>query len=350
MSRRRDRASAEGLLPGMEARPWKDGRTVSYRYHPPGGKPTAWSTDREAVMRQVLDLQRRAPDSGTLAEMWRLYKRTPEWAALADGTRADYALCWTQLQPRFGAMPPRSITAQHCRRYLRIERADAPVRANREMALLSNLLTVAIDTGDADINVCRHVRRNKERPRHMAPQQATLARFLAWALARGGSAAVLAGMAEFAARAGSRRIEFRTLHWPQVGADEIRLMRAKQRAGAPEVTDVIELSPELRALLARMRLISGSDPLGPVFPAARGGAYRERAFKSAWARLMADALDDSFGPPVLMPGQRFHFHDLRAYFVTEHKRRHDRLPDMHPDAGTTARVYERSKIARRQSL
>lgn len=350
MNRRRDRASAQGLLPGMESRPWKNGETVSYRYHPPGGKPTAWSTDREAVMRQVLDLQRRAPDAGTVAEMWRLYQRTPEWAALADGTRTDYTLCWTQLEPRFGAMPPRAVTAQHCRRYLRIERADAPIRANREMALLSNLMTVAIDTGDADLNVCRHVRRNKERPRHMAPERSTLARFLSWAWARGGSAAVLAGMAEFAARAGSRRIEFRTLHWPQVGADEIRLMRAKQRSGAPEVVDVIEVSADLRALLARMRLISGHDPLGPVFPAARGGAYRERAFKSAWSRLVHEALDDSAGPPVLLPGQRFHFHDLRAYFTTEFKRLRGKLPDLHHDPAVTAKVYDQSKIARRQSL
>ena len=44
----------------------------------------------------------------------------------------------------------------------------------------------------------------------------------------------------------------------------------------------------MAALLARMRLISGADKLGPVFPAARGRAHRERAFKSAWPRLMAE--------------------------------------------------------------
>ncbi len=66
--------------------------------------------------------------------------------------------------------------------------------------------------------------------------------------------------------------------------------------------------------------------------------------------LTDDALDDSAGPPVMLPGQRFHFHDLRAAYVTEHKRQRNRLPDIHPDGATTARIYERSKIARRTAI
>lgn len=350
MSRPRDRASAQGLLPLMEARPWKDGVTVTYRYHPLGGKPVSLGTDRAAAIEKVLQLTRRAADSGSLAEMWRLYQKTTDWAALADGTQTDYKLCWSQLEPRFGKMLPRAITALHCRRYLRQERADAPIRANREMALLSNLMNVAIDTGDADINVCRHVRRNKERPRSLAPASATLVRFLAWAWARGGSAAVLAGMAEFAACSGNRRVEFKGLHWTQVDEHEIRLMRAKQRTGDQPIVEVIEVSPRLADLLARMRVVSGHDKAGPVFPAARGGAYKDRAFKSAWARLMAEAMDASAGPPVLVAEVKFTFHDLRAFFVTEHKRQRGNLPDLHKDPATTARVYDRTKEVNRRAL
>lgn len=39
-----------GLLPRMEARVWKDGRTVTYRYHPRGRPPVNLGTDREAAM------------------------------------------------------------------------------------------------------------------------------------------------------------------------------------------------------------------------------------------------------------------------------------------------------------
>jgi integrase len=350
MSRRRERTSAQGLLPLMEARPWKDGKTVTYRYHPLGGKPIPLGTDRDAAIERVLQLNRKAPDSGTLRETWRVYKETDDWRHLAERSRTDYEQCWQQLEPRFGDMAPRSITALHCRRYLRIERADAPVRANREMALLSNLMNVAIDCGDVEVNVCRHVRRNKERPRHLAPEPATLRRFIAWAWARKGQAAILSGMAEFAARTGNRRVEFRELHWPQVGEDAVRLKRAKQRDDNRAVFEVVALSPEMAELLERMRVISGADKAGPVFPSARGGAYRERAFKSAWARLMADAMDADVGPPVLVDGDRFTFHDLRAFYVTEHKRTRGELPDMHKDTATTARVYDRTKIVNRRAL
>jgi hypothetical protein len=350
MSRHRDRASGAGLLPLMEARLWRDGKTVTYRYHPLGGKPVNLGTDKAAAIERVLQINRKAPDSGTVRELWRVYLETNDWKRLTPGTQTDYLLCWTQLKPRFGAMAPAAITALHCRRYLRTERADAPVRANREMAVLSNLLNVAIDIGEAEMNVCRHVRRNKERPRNLAPEPATFERFVSWSAARGGQAAVLAGMAEFAGRSGNRRIEFRELHWPQIGDDSIRLRRAKQRNDDSPVIEVIGLSPELAALLQRMRTISGHNPVGPVFPSARGGAYRERAFKSAWARLMHAAIDDSAGPPVIAAGQRFTFHDLRAFYVTEHKRKHHALPDMHANPATTARVYDRTKEVKRRSL
>jgi hypothetical protein len=234
----------------MEARPWKDGKTVTYRYHPIGGKPVNLGTDKQAAIEQVLRLNRAAPDSGTLAEMWRVYLTTHDWLDLKPGTQADYRLCWTQLEPRFGSMTPAAIKALHVRRYLRSERAEAPVRANREMALLSNLLNVAIDQGECEINVCRHVRRNKERPRRVAPEPQTLLRFVSWAWARGGQAAVLSGMAEFAARSGNRRIEFRELHWPQVADDHIRLRRAKQRDDDAPAVEVVSISPGTGSLAA----------------------------------------------------------------------------------------------------
>lgn len=350
MTKRRDRASARGLLPLMEARPWADGVKITYRYHPIGGKPVNLGTDRDAAIDQVLQLTRAAPDSGTVAELWRLYQKTTDWAELKPATQTDYTQCSVELLRVFGTMAAIDVRALHVRRYLRKERASAPVRANREAALLSNLLNVAIDQGDIEENVCRHVRRNKERPRSIAPQADTIQRFTAWATARSGQAAILSGMAEFAALEGSRRVEFRTLAWPQVGADVVRLRRAKQRDDGAPVWDMVGMSPALAALLARMRLISGSNPLGPVFPSARGGAYNERAFKSAWARLMAQARDDSAGPPVMTTAEHFTFHDLRAFYVTEHKRQHATLPDLHSNPGTTARVYDRSKEVKRRSL
>ncbi len=43
---------------------------------------------------------------------------------------------------------------------------------------------------------------------------------------------------------------------------------------------------------------------------------------------------------------RFTFHDLRAYYVTQHKAERGALPDLHANPTTTALVYDRSRIVK----
>lgn len=342
MTRPRDRASAAGLLPRMEARPLKSGG-FSYRYHQLGNpKPVNLGRDRAAALQKVLDLNGDNSDRGTVIELWRLYRESPGWALLAEATRTDFTQSSGPLLAVFGAMQAAAVKPKHCNRYLRVERAAAPVRANREMALLSNLLNLAVERGDVDANPCKQVRRNKEQPRSEAPEVVDLAKFLTWAAARGGQPAVLSGMAEFASLAGSRRIEFRELTWPQVGADVVRLQRAKQRGKI--VVEKVRISPALADLFARMRLVVPDARVGAVFPNSTGGAHAERGFKSAWSRLMAAAIKAG------VVTTRFTFHDLRAYYTTQHKAQHGALPDLHSNPATTARVYDRSTEVERKSL
>ncbi len=77
MNRPRDRASAAGLLPRMEARPWSDGKTVTYRYHPVAGKPINLGTDRGDAIRKVLELNGGQDESGTVGRLWRQYMDSP---------------------------------------------------------------------------------------------------------------------------------------------------------------------------------------------------------------------------------------------------------------------------------
>ncbi len=337
MNRPRDRESAKGLLPRMEARPVKSG--FSYRYHPIGGKPIALGRDREAAIRKVLDLNGDNSDRGTVAELWRLYQESPDWATLADATRTDFLQSSKHLLKTFGAMRAASIRPAHLNRYLRVERAAAPVRANRELALLSNLLNVAVNRGDLDANPCRQVRRNKEAPRPEAPAVDALAAFLAWARP---IAPTLAGMAEFAALVGARRMEFLRLQWPQVSPDAVRLMRGKQRNGR-EVVDVVAMSPALASLLERLR--PAGARLGPVFPTSMATQpYTESGFKTMWNRLIVRAMATG------VIDRRFTFHDLRAYYATQHKIQRGALPDLHANPATTARVYDRSKESKRGAL
>lgn len=325
----------------MEARPRKDG-LVTYRYHPVGKTPINLGTDKAAALRQVLDMNNEAPDRGSVNGLWRLYQDSPEWARLADNTQTDYLQCSKPLLKVFGTMAPQDITPSYCARYLRIERASAPKRANREMALMSNLMNVAVERGDIAANPCKQVRRNHEAPRPDAPEPETLVNFLEWARKRKGQAQILAGMAEFAALTGNRRIEFLGMHWPQVGEAEVRLIRGKQRER--QVIEVVAISTALEELFSRLRGLATDSRLGAVFPNRAGNPYTEAGFKAMWSKLVAKAMTES------AISKRFTFHDLRAYYVTQHKAQRGALPDLHANPGTTARVYDRTKEVKRSSL
>jgi hypothetical protein len=91
------------------------------------------------------------------------------------------------------------------------------VRANREIALLGNLIALAIERGEATANPCRggQVPRNKERPRTSAPERDEIEALAKFAEVKGGHWVVVTLPAEFAALAGSRQAELLPLHWPQ---------------------------------------------------------------------------------------------------------------------------------------
>ncbi|MGU7812731.1 hypothetical protein [Burkholderia sp. AW49-1] len=78
------------------------------------------------------------------------------------------------------------IDATHVSKYLRIERATAPAHANREVALLSHLIGLAIDRGEAKHNPCREVRWNEEQPRTDAPEPEDFKAFATWVASLGG--------------------------------------------------------------------------------------------------------------------------------------------------------------------
>lgn len=343
MSRPRDRKSASGLLPRMEAMPRKVGFT--YRYHPVGAKPINLGHDKDEAIRKVLDLTGDNSDRGTVNELWRLYNLSDSWNELAQATRDDYTQSSKHLLKIFGALQPAALKPTHVNRYLRVERADASVRGNREIALLSNLMNLAVERGELDANPCKQIRRNKERPRKNAPSPALLADFLAWAWAQKGQAPVLAAMAEFASIAGNRGVEFRDLTWPQVGPDVIRLIRAKQRGGKnAEIVEALDLSPAMLDLLARLRSRSEDPRHGLVFPNSDGNPYTAQSFKLGFARLKAAARKAGALP------ENFTFHDLRSYYVTQYKGQHGNLPELHADPGTTARIYDSSKTVNRKTL
>jgi len=334
----------DGLLPRMEARKTKKGFT--YRYHPVGSKPVNLGSDKAEALRKVLNLTGQGDNLGTISRLWEQYQDSMYWKRLAKATQTDYTQCSGPLLKTFGAARASDIEAPDVARYLRIERADAPVRANREVALLSNLIGLAIERGEATRNPCREVRRNEEQPRTEAVDPVEFMKFIAWVRSKGGQWAVIGMAAEYAALAGNRKAEFLDLSWPQIDEEKgvIRVKRAKQRGKKRgEVIEHIEITPAISELLSRLRAVRKNDCLY-VFSNRHGTHYTAEGFKAMWSKLVKAAID------AKVIEERFTFHDLRAYYVTQHKAERGALPDLHANPATTARVYDRSKIVKRRGL
>lgn len=343
--RKREKSYTFGLLPRMEARLWKDGKTVSYRYMSPDGKAIQLGTDRQQAILKVAQMNMKIDTHGSLNNLWVLYQSSQSWEKLSERSKKDYTSYSVPLLKVFGAMHIAAIRPTYIARYLRVERSNAPVRANREIALLSNLAQLAIDHGLIDTNPCKEVRRNTETPRDILPSTEVLSSFLQWLEKQTPQRQIIAMAAEYASLAGNRQIEFLDLTWSQVDFDAgvIQTQRAKQRAGK-KIIDLIDITPRMKNLLLKLKALN-RDCLF-VFPNSKDTKYTSSGFQSMWQKSMLAAIHDE----IVKKEERFTFHDLRAYYTTQHKIESGTLPDMHASPTTTAKIYDRSKQSRRSAL
>jgi len=338
----------DGLLPRMEARPWASGSDrVTYRYHPVGGRPINLGTDRDAAIRRVLDINGQDPGHGSLRWLWEQWQASKRYLKLGENTRADYALAWKQIDARLGKLPAASITSNMVARYVHIDRASSPRRADLEKTVLSNLCKHGILLGVCTVNPTIGVEPHGSEASDVMPETAALRAFLAWLEVQTPQRRIIGMMAEYASLSGSRRTEFLDLTWFQVDreAGVIRTTRAKQRGKKRGmVTDVVSITPRMAALLDRVRALGHEGQA--VFPQRGGGPYTDKGWKTLWQRCVIDAIAEK----VLRPDQRFNFHSLRRYYATMHKDQHGSLPDMHADSAVTARVYDGTKEVKRRAL
>ncbi|MFC4275228.1 hypothetical protein [Achromobacter aloeverae] len=83
--------------------------------------------DRQEVIRKVLEMERRAPDTGTVAEMVGEYLASGDFKKVGERTKADYLVYSKHTLRVFGGLQVTDLQPPHIARYLRIERKEAPV-------------------------------------------------------------------------------------------------------------------------------------------------------------------------------------------------------------------------------
>lgn len=259
----------------------------------------------------------RAPE-GTVSGLLDVFLTHTE-ALVRQGKRAmrtlDGNLTEAQsLKLVFGRMPYAAVTSKHIKSYLN-RRTDkdgkpAPVRANREIALLSSAYAWAMGEPcfDVTVNPCYGVRRNPERSRERCPEL--------WELEAVKEKASEAWRAiiDAAYITGQRGQSLRLLRKDQLREDGIDFGVTKRGKHV-----FVEWDADLRACIARLTAIG--DEIAKrthltsthVIVNRHGQPYSAAGWKSNFYKFVRAALGDKENALQ----EAFHFHDIRARSATD---------------------------------
>lgn len=148
------------LAPNVQ---WKNG-AYHYVKRQPGEKHATW-TRLGVEPREVYDALKElhAPTVGMMTVFTR-YEREimPKKSAETQKTQGPQLI---NLKQTFGGMDPPTIRPMHVAQFHDAYGVEAPVAANRHLALFSSVCAFAMRIGAMDTNPCRGIARHTERPR-----------------------------------------------------------------------------------------------------------------------------------------------------------------------------------------
>lgn len=220
----------------------------------------------------------------------------------------------------FGDLNLNLVTRPAVRRYMDW-RHEAPVAANRELAVLQACFKWAAEYGLVEQNPCVGIRKYREKARDRyvseAEYQAVYSRASLYYQVAMELAFLCRGRAE----------EVRLLRKDQVTLDGIDWKRVK---GSRD--QLVRWSDRLRAAVQRASTTSANSSSEYLLLGPRGKALTEDGFSAGWQRLMKQSVKEA-------GIKRFTFHDLKARGVTDFDgNKGDATGDWSPDM---RRVYVR---------
>lgn len=228
------------------------------------------------------------------------------------------------LRKVFGQMEPRDIKPMHVAKYLDIRGKDAPVRANREKALLSHMFTMAMRWGVVDANPCRGVHRNTEtkRDRYITDDE--------FASVWKESNLTIRCLMDLAYLTAQRIGDLIELRRSDVSDDGIYF---KQNKTGKKL--LVQMTPELRAVIDRTRRIHPTIKGLVLFTTRDGKPYSYEGVSSMFKRSVKKAKVEDF-----------HFHDIRAKALTDANRAGQNAQSLagHATEAMTAHYIKRREV------
>ncbi len=319
-------------------------RTTTYYTITPQNKRINLGHDLREAKKRLLELDGEIAAPGTVADhLDDLIKERQKKVAsgkLAASTLESNELEVIQLKKAFGKMLPTDVRPTHVWAYLhKFRGAESPVRANREVSLLSTLFNRLMGAGVVDRNPCVGVERNDEEARTRLVEDKELRDFckFAWRRSDAGKRASLA--VAIAYLTGKAQGQILKLTRQQLQPEGISFGKRKRGAAT-----LVGWTRRLRKLVdAAVGLPCNIEPMFVIHNQA-GTPYTSSGFKSIWQRLMNEWVEAGH--------ERFTFHDLRAKAVTDVTEQGRKASDLtgHRTEAVVARVYDRRAVRKSMAV
>lgn len=275
-------------------------RKVSYYYlYPDGTSETLASAklgDRQGIAeaeriakRKALDIREGVIIAGSVADMIHRFKTDIAPTHYRDQSKDGLAVResgYKNLTAFFGHMSPTSLKMVHGYQYLDDRaRAGAPLKANKEMSLMSTICNYAVRWGVIDQNPFVGMMQNKEDREVRTTSRSQVLRFYLWSLRQPPSFRILGCAAMFTYLTGFRAAEVRPFHTSGLSDDGVRVLAAKRKKGGTVVSKLREWSIRLRTVVARAKQTHKVERLY-LFANLTGKPYSRSGWGSVWNDAM----------------------------------------------------------------
>lgn len=372
-------------------------RKVSFYYQYPDGRSETLATaelgDRKEIAeaervakRKALDIQAGQILAGSVADMIDRFRTEVDPAHFRDQSKDGKAVragAYENLTKFFGRMAPNALKTVHGYQYLDARaKAGAPIKANKELSLMSTICNYAIRWGVMEANPFVGMMLNKADKDVRTIMRGQIVRFYLWSLRQSNAYRTMGCAAMFTYLTGFRAAETRPFHLSGITEDGVRVLSAKRKKGETEVVKLREWTPRLRAVVERSKQTAAAGSVVKslyLFPNRKGQPYSKSGWGSVWQDAMWDwiasfdreaaaALEEAkthaarrrkqnwLPPTDAGPGysiadhpEYFALSDIRpAAITTKLDRRSEDAYDFaaHANPATTHRHYDRRKVKR----
>ena len=296
-------------------------------------------TDLPAAKRKWAELEcaEVPPDASTMKHAFDQYVRDilPK---KRPSTQRENMLCLSQLRPAFDNAPIEAIKPQDIARYR--DARTAPVRANREIALLSHVLNMAREWGLLrGENPCRGVRKNREQPRDYYAEADV------WDAVYKVAQQSLRDAMDLAYLSGQRPADVLKMSKHDIRSDELHVRQSKTRHVLRIRLHVDGFPTELGRCVERLLAQPVQSMSGNLISTDRGRPLTAKMLRDrfdAARAVAADAAEKKGQANLAKRIRSFQFRDIRPKAASEIVSLDDASKLLgHTDKHLTQRVYRR---------